>query len=208
MFRMLIGGYKMDIPKIYNAMANVQQYMVENPIGKNDENKFQKYKYRGIETVVQAFSKPLKENQIILLPQEVKVSTRYKNEKTSLTRITGSLRFVCLEDGSYLERSYEGHSESTQGKDLEAAKSFAYRDALLETFCVPFEQVEPETTDEENEEQFQEPALIDEFKKDLEKAGTKKEKVEVFKNYDKAAELEGDEETRVKLNLIYSKEAS
>ena len=66
----------MDIPKIYNAMANVQQYMVENPIGKNDENKFQKYKYRGIEAVVQAFSKPLKENQIILLPQEVKVSTR------------------------------------------------------------------------------------------------------------------------------------
>ena len=50
----------MDIPKIYNAMANVQQYMVENPIGKNDENKFQKYKYRGIEAVVQAFSKPLK----------------------------------------------------------------------------------------------------------------------------------------------------
>ena len=152
MFRMLIGGYKMDIPKIYFAMANVQQYMVENPIGKNDENKFQKYKYRGIEAVVQAFSKPLKENQIILLPQEVKVSTRYKNEKTSLTRITGSLRFVCLEDVYFLERSYEGHSESTQGKDLEAAKSFAYRDALLETFCVPFEQVEPETTDEENEE--------------------------------------------------------
>ena len=53
--------------------------------------------------------------------------------------------------------------------------------------------------------QFKEPALIDEFKKDLEKASSKEEEVEVFKTYDKAAELEGDEETRVKLNLIYSK---
>tara|TARA_Y100000361_G_scaffold153537_1_gene175619 strand:+ start:3022 stop:3618 length:597 start_codon:yes stop_codon:yes gene_type:complete len=198
----------MTVSKIYGAMKAVQEHMREHPIAKTEKNEYQNYNYRGIESVVQAFSKPLAENSIILLPQAVKVSTRFINPKTTLTRITGTLRFLCLEDGSHVERSYEGHSISTQGKDLGAAKSFAYRDALLETFCVPFEQTEPEVVDPEHEEGFTEPTLIDEFKKDLENAKTKEDKLEIFKNYDKAAELEGDKDTRVQLSLVYNKEIS
>tara|TARA_R100000329_G_scaffold151042_1_gene145652 strand:- start:1312 stop:1908 length:597 start_codon:yes stop_codon:yes gene_type:complete len=194
--------------KIYSAMKGVQDYMMENPIAKNQKNEYQNYKYRGIEAVVQAFSKPLADNSIILLPQDIKVSTRFINNKTTLTRISGTLRFLCMDDGSHVERSYEGHSISSQGKDLEAAKSFAFRDALLETFCVPFEQVDPESIDPEHEEEFNEPTLLDEFTKELKEAKTKEDKLEIFKNYDKAAELEGDKETRVQLNLIYNKEVA
>ena len=80
--------------KIYSAMKGVQDYMMENPLAKNQKNEYQNYKYRGIEVVVQAFSKPLADNSIILLPQDIKVSTRFINNKTTLTRISGTLRFL------------------------------------------------------------------------------------------------------------------
>lgn len=200
----------MTVKKIYTAMAKVQQHMIANPIGKTEKNKFANYNYRGIESVVQAFSGPLAANNIILTPKDIKVSTKFVNEKTTHTRICGTLRFVSLEDESFIERSYEGHSQSTQGKDLEAAKSFAYRDALLETFCVPFNQIEPETSDPESEQtpidETQE--TIESFKTDLAKAKTESERKDIFKNYDREAELVGDEQARVQLNLIYSKQVS
>ena len=49
--------------KIYSAMKGVQDYMMENPIAKNQKNEYQNYKYRGIEAVVQAFSKPWQTTQ-------------------------------------------------------------------------------------------------------------------------------------------------
>ena len=200
----------MTVKKIYTAMANVQDHMLANPIAKTQKNKFANYNYRGIESVVQAFSLPLAQNKIILAPQDVKVSTKFIDGKTTHTRISGKLRFISLEDESYIERSYEGHSQSTQGKDLEAAKSFAYRDALLETFCVPFEQTEPEITDPESEQtEVDETAeTLQAFTDELNKAKTKEDRKAIFKNYDREAELISDADLRQKLILIYTKKES
>tara|TARA_X000000950_G_scaffold197326_2_gene237636 strand:+ start:24951 stop:25556 length:606 start_codon:yes stop_codon:yes gene_type:complete len=200
----------MTVKKIYTAMQKVQQHMIANPIAKTQQNKFAKYNYRGIESVVQAFAEPLAANNIILTPIDIRVSTKFVNEKMTHTRITGTLRFVSLDDESFIERSYEGHSQSTQGKDLEAAKSFAYRDALLETFCVPFNQIEPETSDPETEESpvDETKETIESFKSDLAKAKNKDERMQIFKNYDKEADLVGNDEIRVQLNLIYTKQES
>ena len=196
--------------KINKAMSNIQQYMVENPISKSRKNKFQNYDYRGIEDVVQAFSKPLADNHVILLPQNIDVDTTYLDDakNSTVTRISGILRFLCTEDGSYLDRSYEGHSKSAQQKCLEAAKSFAFRDALLETFCVPFNQVEPETEADEDDSDGSNNSTeqtLKEFEEELNLAQTKEDRKNIFKNYDREAELVGDEEARVQLNLIYSK---
>ena len=200
----------MTAHKFNKAMSNIQQYIVENPISKSRKNKFQNYDYRGIEDVVQAFSKPLAENHVILLPQNIDVDTTYLDDakNSTVTRISGILRFLCTEDGSYLDRSYEGHSKSAQQKCLEAAKSFAFRDALLETFCVPFNQVEPETEADEDDSDGSNNSTeqtLKEFEEELNLAQTKEERKNIFKNYDREAELVGDEEARVQLNLIYSK---
>jgi hypothetical protein len=197
--------------KIYEALQSVQTYMMHNPIAKEGVNNYQKYKYRGIDQIIQSFSKPLYENKILTIVQpDLNVSTKFIDGKNTLTRVVGTLRFLCTEDGSYVDRSYVGHSLSQQAKDLEAARSFAYRNALLETFCVPFEGVvEPELegVDENSkpEKDQQEVSMIEEFKKELKKVKNKEEALNLFQQYDKVADLSNDKETRVQLNLLYSK---
>jgi hypothetical protein len=198
--------------KIYTALSNVQKHMLANPIAKEGVNSYQKYKYRGIDQIIQSFSKPLHDNNILTLVQpDLNVSTKFLDDgRSTLTRVVGTLRFVCTDDGSYVDRSYVGHSKSQQGKDLESARSFAYRNALLETFCVPFEGIEePElegvdkpSQPEQDQDEF---SVIEDFKKELKSAQTKEQAQQIFKNYDKVAELSNDKETRVQLNLIYSK---
>ncbi|MDB2580799.1 ERF family protein [Candidatus Poseidoniales archaeon] len=198
--------------KIYEALQCVQEYMVLNPIAKEGVNNYQKYNYRGIDQIIQSFSKPLFENKILTIVQPgLNVSTKFIDGKNTLTRVVGTLRFLCTEDGSFIDRSYVGHSLSQQAKDLEAARSFAYRNALLETFCVPFEGVvEPEMEgvdkDSKPEADQEEVSIIEDFKTQLRKVYKDKEKaLKLFQQYDKVAELSNDKETRVQLNLLYSK---
>ena len=152
------------------------------------------------------------ENKILTIVQPgLNVSTKFIDGKNTLTRVVGTLRFLCTEDGSFVDRSYVGHSLSQQAKDLEAARSFAYRNALLETFCVPFEGVvEPEMEgvdkNSKPEADQEEVSIIEEFKTQLRKVYKDKEKaLKLFQQYDKVAELSNDKETRVQLNLLYSK---
>lgn len=198
--------------KIYEALRNVQNYMYQNPIAKEGVNTFQKYKYRGIDQIIQAFSKPLHDNNILTVVQpDLKVSTKFLEDgRSTLTRVVGTLRFISTEDGSYVDRSYVGHSKSQQGKDLESARSFAYRNSLLETFCVPFEGVvEPELEgidkDAPAENGSEEVSIIDDFKKDLAKCQDVASAKEVYLNYKKVADLSGDEEIQKKLILEYTK---
>ena len=198
--------------KIYEALRNVQNYMYQNPIAKEGVNTFQKYKYRGIDQIIQAFSKPLHDNNILTVVQpDLKVSTKFLEDgRSTLTRVVGTLRFISTEDGSYVDRSYVGHSKSQQGKDLESARSFAYRNSLLETFCVPFEGVvEPELEgidkDAPAENESEEVSIIDDFKKDLDKCQDLDSGKEVYLNYKKVADLSGDEEIQKKLILEYTK---
>jgi len=200
----------MTAPKIYKALKGVQDYMIKNPIAKEGVNSFQKYKYRGIDQIIQSFSKPLHDNSVLTVVQpDLKVSTKFLDDgRSTLTRVVGTLRFISTEDGSYVDRSYVGHSKSQQGKDLESARSFAYRNALLETFCVPFEGVvEPELegVDEsaqvEEEESFD---IVDDFKKEV--AGKSGEEAkEIFNKYEKIAVLSNDRDTRVQLGKEFAK---
>jgi hypothetical protein len=200
----------MTTPKIYKALKGVQDYMIKNPIAKEGVNSFQKYKYRGIDQIIQSFSKPLHDNSVLTVVQpDLKVSTKFlEDSRSTLTRVVGTLRFISTEDGSYIDRSYVGHSKSQQGKDLESARSFAYRNALLETFCVPFEGVvEPELegVDEaapvDEEESFD---IVDDFKKEITgKSG--EEAKEIFNKYEKIAVLSNDRDTRVQLGKEFAK---
>jgi len=202
----------MSNQKIYTALNNVQQYMYQNPIAKEGVNTFQKYKYRGIDQIIQAFSKPLHDNGILTVVQpDLKVSTKFLDDgRSTLTRVVGTLRFISTEDGSHIDRSYVGHSKSQQGKDLESARSFAYRNALLETFCVPFEGVvEPELEgidkDTPIDDTEAEVNVIEDFVKDLAKCKNKEQAKELYLNYEKVANLSGDDEVRKKLILEFTK---
>lgn len=202
----------MSNQKIYTALNNVQNYMYQNPIAKEGVNTFQKYKYRGIDQIIQSFSKPLHDNNVLTLVQpDLKVSTKFLEDgKSTLTRVVGTLRFISMEDGSYVDRSYAGHSKSQQGKDLESARSFAYRNALLETFCVPFEGVvEPELEGVDQgaptEEIDETASMVEDFIKEIKSCANKEKAKEIYKKYEKVANLSGDDETKKQLILAFTK---
>jgi len=190
--------------KIFGALANIQEYLLENPIEKSKYNSFSKYNYRGIDDVYASLAKPLAMNKVTtnFLP-DLKVRTRLSEDgKTSYSLLKGTLRFLSLEDGSYVDTAYVGQSKSTQGRDLEAAKSFA----LIQFFCVPFEQtVEPEMVGDEGEPE--EEKIFDMFVSEISKVTDKTQQEKIFRNYDKVATLAGDKEAREKINLHYTKMA-
>ena len=192
--------------KIYEALHNVQKTIHKEGIGKDGHNSFNNYDYRTIDAVIESFSKPFRINKILTAVQpDLEIVTKAFDGGITMTKISGTLRFISCEDGSYQDVMYAGQAKSKQGKDLEAAKSFAYKTALLTTFCVPFSEGEPE--EEYNEvEQKKEiknektnefvpvKSSGDSFLTEMEEAD-ESEYAAIIENYTKAANLSNDKET-------------
>tara|TARA_B100001248_G_scaffold261391_1_gene252438 strand:- start:3275 stop:3928 length:654 start_codon:yes stop_codon:yes gene_type:complete len=192
--------------KIYEALHNVQKTIHKEGIGKDGHNSFNNYDYRTIDAVIESFSKPFRINKILTAVQpDLEIVTKAFDGGITMTKISGTLRFISCEDGSYQDVMYAGQAKSKQGKDLEAAKSFAYKTALLTTFCVPFSEGEPE--EEYNEvEQKKEiknektnefvpvKSSGDSFLAEMEEAD-ESEYAAIIENYTKAANLSSDKET-------------
>lgn len=192
--------------KIYEALHNVQKTIHKEGIGKDGHNSFNNYDYRTIDAVIESFSKPFRINKILTAVQpDLEIVTKAFDGGITMTKISGTLRFISCEDGSYQDVMYAGQAKSKQGKDLEAAKSFAYKTALLTTFCVPFSEGEPE--EEYNEvEQKKEiknektnefvpvKSSGDSFLAEMEEAD-ESEYAAIIENYTKAANLSNDKET-------------
>jgi len=192
--------------KIYEALQNVQEYVHKEGIEKDSHNSFNNYDYRSIDKVIESFSKPLRQNKILTAIQpDLEIVIKPFDGGVTMTKLSGTLRFLSCEDGSYIDVMYAGQSKSKQGKDLEAAKSFAFKTSLLSTFCVPFSEGEPEeeynvvenkteSSKEESNEFVPEKSSGDAFFEAIQKAD-KSEYKSIIENFTKAATLSGDEET-------------
>ena len=196
----------MSKTKIYEALQNVQEYVHKEGIKKEGHNSFNNYDYRTIDQVIESFSKPLRQNKILTAIQpNLEISTKVFDGGVTMTKIPGPSRFVSCEDGSYVDVMYAGQSKSKQGKDLEAAKSFAFKTSLLSTFCVPFSEGEPEeeynesenksaAPKEESNEFVPERSSGDAFLAAIEQADESEYK-STIENFTKAATLSGDKKT-------------
>jgi hypothetical protein len=192
--------------KIYEALQNVQEYVHKEGIKKDSHNSFNNYDYRSIDQVIESFSKPLRQNKVLTAIQpNLEIAIKAFDDGVTMTKISGTLRFISCEDGSYVDVMYAGQSKSKQGKDLEAAKSFAFKTSLLSTFCVPFSEGEPEEEynvvenksaipKEESNEFVPEQNSGEAFLAAIEQADESEYK-STIENYTKAATLSGDKKT-------------
>ena len=196
----------MSKTKIYEALQNVQEYVHKEGIKKDSHNSFNNYDYRSIDQVIESFSKPLRQNKVLTAIQpNLEIAIKAFDDGVTMTKISGTLRFISCEDGSYVDVMYAGQSKSKQGKDLEAAKSFAFKTSLLSTFCVPFSEGEPEEEynvvenksaipKEESNEFVPEQNSGEAFLAAIEQADESEYK-STIENYTKAATLSGDKKT-------------
>jgi len=112
-------------------------------IKKGQENKFDRYKFRGIDDVYNALQPALVKHGVIVVPEVLTVDTgTYETAKGAVMRCATLLvkyHFVG-EDGDEVCATVVGEGADRGDKVLNKAHSSAFKNALFQTLCIPTEE--------------------------------------------------------------------
>lgn len=138
---------------IYQAMAAI---LAEIPsIGKDNRNKDQGFQYRGIDDVYNALHPLLARHKVFMAPT---VLSRTSEDRT--TAKGGVMQCVTLSveyrffhaDGSFVSCTVMGEGRDISDKATNKAMASAHKYALLQTFCIPTEDIGQDDPDAETPE--------------------------------------------------------
>lgn len=129
--------------KVYQAINAVQADLAKSGIGKNQENTFDRYKFRGIDDVYNALSPLLARHGLCILPR---ILTRQVVERESAkggalfyVTVEAEFDFVCAEDGTKHTVRTFGEAMDRGDKATNKAMSAAYKYAAFQAFAIPTE---------------------------------------------------------------------
>ena len=114
-------------------------------VSKNDQNKQQGFKYRGIDAVMNALQPAMIKNRVFVAP------TVLSEERTERATKTGSVLFYTrlkirytffTEDGSNISADVIGEAMDSGDKATNKAMSIAYKYACFQVFCIPTEEMQ------------------------------------------------------------------
>lgn len=123
------------------AMADVQA------VGKEQRNTEQGYNFRGIDAVVNAVGPAFRNHGILPIP--LKSTANYRDVLTSRDKpsrectVTVTYRFYGPA-GDYIDAEVPGESMDFGDKGTAKAMSVAYRICLLQSLCIPTDDVDPD----------------------------------------------------------------
>lgn len=129
--------------KIYAAICATMKDI--GAVGKNDVNTFDKYKFRGIDAVMNALSPAMTKNGIFVVPsvlnceREERISSDGK-KNMMYTVLTVQYSFYA-EDGSHVDAVVVGEAMDRSDKSTNKAMSAAFKYACFQTFCIPTEEL-------------------------------------------------------------------
>lgn len=134
--------------KIYAAISAVMSDV--GAVGKNDKNDFDKYKYRGIDAVMNALSPAMVKNHVFVIPQVIE-SSREDRESAKGGQLIYSIVKVkytfYTDDGSSVEAVVIGEAMDRSDKSTNKAMSAAFKYACFQTFCIPTDEMKDNETD-------------------------------------------------------------
>lgn len=127
---------------IYEAITKIMESGVS--VGKDQTNKTQGFKYRGIDDVMNAFFPLLAKNKVFVVPEVL--------EQTREERVTvkgGNLIYSILkmrytfyaEDGSNVSAVVIGEGMDSGDKASNKAMAVAMKYAMFQVFCIPTEEM-------------------------------------------------------------------
>lgn len=129
--------------KVYEAISRVSAELSKHGVAKSQQNTFHKYKFRGIDDVMNAISHLLPANKLVIIPSvKCHKSTPMETKKGEMqlhTIAECNFHFASLEDDSTHDAVYVGESLDTGDKGTNKAMSAAYKYMALQTFCIPIE---------------------------------------------------------------------
>lgn len=128
--------------KIFEAMASVMAEI--EPVAKTQRNQQQGFNFRGIDQIYNSLQPLLAKNKIFTTPKilEVEREERSTPKGTVLfySRIKMRYTFWTL-DGSSVEAEVAGEGMDSGDKATNKAMAVAHKYALLQTFCIPTEDL-------------------------------------------------------------------
>lgn len=129
--------------KVYKAINAVQGELAKSGIGKDSENKFDNYKFRGIDAVYNALSPLLAKHGLCILPRMLGRSCEERTSKGGgalfYVTVDAEFDFVSAEDGSKHTIKTFGEAMDRGDKATNKAMSAAYKYAAFQAFAIPTE---------------------------------------------------------------------
>lgn len=129
-------------------------------IGKNSFNPQQKYKFRGIDAVMNALNPAFQKNKVFVVPE---VLEQTREERT--TQKGGLLIYSVVkvkytfyaDDGSFVTACVFGEGMDSGDKATNKAMSAAFKYACFQVFCIPTEEMKDSEDDSPEPEPRKEP---------------------------------------------------
>jgi hypothetical protein len=143
-------------PTVFEAVAAVMDEV--KAVGKDGQNTFDKYNFRGIDGVMNAVGPALRAHKVIAVPMvdhaEYGTSTTGKGAVMTTVRIKMTVRWYGPA-GDHFDTVVWGEAFDRGDKATAKAHSVAFRTAMLETLCLPTQEPDP---DEHSYEQGSRPS--------------------------------------------------
>lgn len=128
--------------KIYEAISNVMADI--GAVGKNDVNKTQGFKYRGIDAVMNALNPAMVKHKVFCVPEILEQQREERTSKQGSVLIYSvcKIRYKFFTtDGSFVEATTIGEGMDSGDKATNKAMAIAFKYACFQVFCIPTEEM-------------------------------------------------------------------
>ncbi|KUN96168.1 ERF family protein [Streptomyces caeruleatus] len=128
------AGMPEDAPRIFSVVNAVMRDTV--PVGKNQENQQQRYKFRGIDDVMSAMAGPMRAHGLFILPSIAEHRAERRGDK--MTHVVITMRYhVYGPAGDCLVADVPGEASDFADKATNKAQSAALKYLLFTVFMIP-----------------------------------------------------------------------
>lgn len=129
--------------KVYQSISAVSAALSKEGIAKNRNNEQQRYKFRGIDDVLNALAPLLSANNLVILPEVLERECVERQTKTggALFYVTVKTKYTLVntEDDSRHDVIVYGEAMDSADKATNKAMSAAYKYMTIQAFCIPTE---------------------------------------------------------------------
>lgn len=113
-------------------------------IAKDELNPQQRYKYRGIDAVMNALNPAMRKNKIFVVPEVLELNREERESAKGNVLIYSTVKVkytFYAEDGSFLDCVTLGEGMDSGDKSINKAMSAAFKYACFQVFCIPTEEM-------------------------------------------------------------------
>jgi hypothetical protein len=139
------------VPHVYKAIHAVLKALSIEGIAKDQWNDQQKFRFRGIDAMLNALSGHLAANDLLILPRVVErtLSERETKSGGALFSVTVKIEydFISALDGSKATAVLYGEAMDSGDKATNKAMSAAYKYMAIQSFAIPTEAIQDNDAD-------------------------------------------------------------